>query len=136
VSTPSSGGGGSTPEGLAPRKALRDRALFRIVALLAVLAVALLVARSCGSGGDVSKEEAIAAAKRALDFDPECVQVRFFRSGLNAQPFWAVSLWTVDNKGEFERINVIRVSATTGKVVAVDRSPQLAFTRAQCKSPA
>lgn len=101
-----------------------------------MLAAALLVARGCSSGGDVSKEEAIAAAKSALDFKPECVQIRFFRSGLDAQPFWAVSLWTVDGAGEFERVSVVRVSADTGQVVAVDRAPRLAFTRAQCKSPA
>jgi hypothetical protein len=136
VPTRSSGGDDSTPETLAAPRALRDRALFRIVALLAVLAAALLVARSCGAGGDVSKEEAIAAARGVLDFKPECVQVRFFRSGINAQPIWAVSLWTVDDAGDFERINLVQVSAKTGKVIGVDRLPKLAFTRAQCKSPA
>jgi hypothetical protein len=101
-----------------------------------VLGLALLVARVCGSGGDVTKTEAIAAAKRVLDFKPQCAQVRFFRSGFQAMPFWAVALWTLDASGRFERVAVVEVSAETGAVARVDRTPRLAFTRAQCKSPA
>jgi hypothetical protein len=117
-------------------RALRDRWPVRLAALLVVLLAAFLVSRSCGSSGvEISQERAIAIAKRQLDFEPECVQVRVFRGGLRSQAFWAVSLWTLDRQGRFERVAVVQINATTGEVTSVNEQPRLAVTQPQCASP-
>jgi len=101
-----------------------------------VLAAALLVSRSCGSSGvKVSKEKALAVAIRRVDFKPQCYQARVFRQGVKARAFWAVSLWTLDAKGDFERVALVVIDASSGGVVRVDPRPRLAFTAAQCASP-
>ena len=116
--------------------AFRDRWQFRVLVLAVVLGAALLAARSCASGGDVTQEEAVAIAIEQLDFKPECKQVRFYRAGINSEPLWAVSLWTLDRVGAFKRVSVVQVSARTGTVVAVDRSRGSPYTKPQCVSPA
>jgi len=132
---PSSTDGDARPDPSAP-KPLQDRAAFRIAALLAVLAAAFLVARGCGSGGDVTKDEAVAIAKQHVEFEPECYQVRFLRSGIKSIPLWAVSLWTLNKAGGFKRIAVVQVNADTGAVVDVDENTTSPYTLPQCEAPA
>lgn len=124
------------PEVSPSRPVLRDRWQFRALALALVLGAALLAARSCASGGDVTQEEAVAIAIKQLDFKPECKQVRFYRAGINSEPLWAVSLWTLDAVGAFKRISVVQVNARTGAVVNIDRSRSSPYTKPQCASRA
>jgi hypothetical protein len=104
--------------------------------VLGVLLAAFLVARGCGATEtQVSTEEAIEIAREQLDFVPECVQVRFFRRGVNSRAFYAVSLWTVDARGAFGDIALVVVEARSGAVAQVDRDPNTARPPARCQSP-
>jgi hypothetical protein len=135
---PSSGGDGSTPDSpaAAASKPLRDRSLFRIAVLLAVLAAAFLASRSCASKGNVTKDEAVAiAVKQKLDFKPECYQVRFGREGIQARPVWRISLWSLDANGEFDRVSIVVVDGNAGRVLQIIRRPRISFTQAQCRAP-
>lgn len=112
MSTPSTGDA-SSPR----RRDLRDSTAFRVGALLLVLGVAFLAARSCGaSGQDVSSSEAVELAEQRADLDPERVQVRFVRQGVPPRGYWAVSLYTLDRDGRPERVEVFLVDAETGDV--------------------
>jgi hypothetical protein len=106
-----------------------------VAILLAVLLAALLVSRGCGSAGDVSKERAVEIAVKALDFEPECKQVRFVRRGFQGRGYWAVSLWTLDDRGDFEHLSVVLVDSQTGAVADVTEQPSVSGTQAQCADP-
>jgi hypothetical protein len=100
-----------------------------------VLLAAFLVSRGCGaSGRKVSQEEAIAIARKQLDFKPRCAQVRYLRQGIKSQPVWAVSLWTLKG-GQFDRVGVVLLSARNGRVISVTRQPAVQGTAPQCNSP-
>ena len=102
------------------RRGLRDRPLGKLALLLGVLLLALLVSRGCGSSGDdISKEEAIAIAKREIAYRPDRTQVRLLRRGFQSRPFWAVSLATVDSHGRLDRVTVVLVDARTSEVEEV-----------------
>jgi Peptidase propeptide and YPEB domain len=95
---------------------IRDRPLFRIAAVLAVLAVAFGVAKGCSrQQNEVSQDEAIAIAKKQVDFTPEKVQVRYLPQGIPPVYYWAVSLYTLTD-GNPARVEVVLVNATTGAV--------------------
>ena len=90
--------------------------------LAAVLLLAVLVSKSCGSReSEVSKEEAIAIAREEVDYAPERVGVRFLPRGFQSLPTWAVSLALLDDAGELERVTVVVVNARTGAVEEVRR---------------
>jgi len=125
----------SSSAGTPARRGLRDRPLGRVAILVAVLVAALLVSRGCGSSGDVDKDRAVAIALQQVDFTPECKQVRYVRRGIQARGFWAVSLWTLDDEGEFDRVSVVLVDAQTGAVGDVTNQPQVGATQAQCADP-
>ena len=135
MSTPSPTSDDGAPEGgaAAPRP-LRDRWLVRLAILLALFAAAGVATRSCASAGDVTQDEAVAIAVKAVDFEPECMQVRFYRAGVQSVPVWAVSLWTLV-RGEFGRIAVVQVNGLTGDVVDVNLSADSPYTQPQCDSP-
>ncbi len=100
----------------APSRDLRDRPIFRIAALLAVLLAAFLATKSCASHDDrISQQKAIEIAKREVDFTPDKVQVRYLPQGVPPVYYWAVSLYTVKN-GRPDRVEVVVVNATTGEV--------------------
>lgn len=116
-------------------RGLRDSWYGRLGLLVLVLAAAFLASRSCASRGDVDKGEAIRIAVQAVDFDPECALTRFRRRGLKAQATWYVHLWTLDEKGEFERISIVAVDAESGRVVDVIERASGAGTRPLCRVP-
>ena len=61
--------------------------------VVALAAAAFLFAQTCQKDQiRITKEQAIATAERQVDFDPTRTQIRLLRQGLNAQPFWIVSL--------------------------------------------
>jgi hypothetical protein len=110
--------------------------LGRVAILLAVLVVAFLVSKSCGSSGDrIGQDRAVEIAIGELDFEPECKQIRFVRRGIQGASYWAVSLWTLDAAGRFDRVTLVLVNARTGDVLQVNENPNIASTQPQCASP-
>ncbi len=106
--------GHSTPA--RPVRDLRDRPLFRIFAVVIVLLVAFAVAKGCDRQQNaISQDEAIAIAKKEIDFTPDDVQVRYLPQGIPPVYYWAVSLYTLEN-GNPSRVQVVLVNATTGAV--------------------
>ena len=66
----------------------------RVLMLVVVLGVALVATRSCATDGDVTSDEAIEIAQAVQVFEPDDIQVRFFRQGVpKSVPLWAVSLY-------------------------------------------
>ena len=104
--------------------------------LAIVLLGAFLVSRGCANRGTTyDAKKAIAIARKQLDFTPKCSQIRYLRTGLSSQPVWAVSLWTLDKRGQFDRVTVVVVAARTGRVISVNKQPALQSTPPQCSSP-
>jgi hypothetical protein len=89
-----------------------------------VLLLALAVSRGCASpGSEISQEEAIAIAKREVEYEPDQTLVRLIRRGVpNSRRFWAVSLSTLDNNGRPDRVTVVVVDARTRAVDEVRTS--------------
>ncbi|MGH3035275.1 MAG: hypothetical protein ACRDON_12090, partial [Gaiellaceae bacterium] len=86
-----------------------------------MLLLAFLASRSCASRDtEVDHDEAVEIAKEEVDFVPERVVVRFVPRGLESRPYWAVSLSTLDEEGNFERIVVVLVNGRTGEVEEVN----------------
>lgn len=113
------------PSGGGIARGLRDSPLGKVAILVAILLVAFLASRSCASsGGRVDLDEAVAIAKRQVDYEPERVNVRFFRQGVPSRPFWAVSLADLDEAGAVERRTLVVVSAATGEVGSVEEFGQ------------
>jgi hypothetical protein len=86
---------------------------------------AFVVAQTCQKDQiRVSKDAAIATAKRQIDFKPTRTQIRLLRQGINSRPNWIVSL-SIPKPGEpvntqlFKELAVVRVDANTGKVIDV-----------------
>jgi hypothetical protein len=91
-----------------------------VVLLVALFVVTLVVSRSCQQAQvRITKEQAIASAKARVDFAPRRTQVRLVRQGLNARPYWAVSLSVPGPNDTFRRLATVRVDANTGEVAAV-----------------
>ena len=93
--------------------------------VVALAAATFLFAQTCQKDQiRITKEQAIATAERQVDFDPTRTQIRLLRQGLNAQPYWIVSL-SVPYRGarlnaqEFRELAVVRIHANTGKVTDV-----------------
>ena len=98
----------------------------RVAVVAGLLVLAFVVSRSCQQDQvRITEEQAIATAKRQVDFAPTRTQVRFLRQGLNSRPYWIVSL-SIARRGnrdlnaqEFAELAVVRVEANTGKVADV-----------------
>jgi uncharacterized membrane protein YkoI len=88
-----------------------------------VLAAAFVFAQTCQKDQvRVSKEQAIQIAERQVTFDPQRVQIRLLRQGINSKAYWAVSLSIPGEvEGTFRRLTVVRIDANTGEVVNVER---------------
>ena len=90
-----------------------------------MLVLAFVVAQTCQKDQiRVSKDTAIATAKRQIDFEPTLTQIRLLRQCIKSRPNWIVSL-SIPKPGEplstqvFKELAVVRVDANTGKVVDV-----------------
>ncbi len=102
------------------RRGLRDSPWGKAAILVAVLGVALLASRSCASREtEISREEAVTIAREEIDYEPDEVLTRFTRRGLPSRPAWAVSLRTLDARGEIERVTVVVVDGRTGEVLEI-----------------
>jgi hypothetical protein len=89
-----------------------------VAALVAVLLVAGLFARSCGSGSSgVSSERAVELARAEASFDPDREQVRLIQRGIPPRRYWGVSLYDVGPSGRPTRVEIFLVDLRTGAVV-------------------
>ena len=99
------------------RRGLRDSLAGKIVLLVAVLLLAFLVARTCGSSApEVSQEEAIEIAKGEVDFEPNQVQIRNVPRGIEGQRSWMVSLYT-GTPTDPQECRIVEIEADSGDVV-------------------
>ena len=119
--TPPEAGDGRPAAEPPERRGLRDRPLGRVLLLLAVLALALVVARSCGqSERNVTQEDAIELATEAAPFEPcddtGCVQIRYLNQGIPVQGYWAIVLSDEIVDGRPTRVASYLVNVTTGEV--------------------
>lgn len=113
----------ATPPTDAPsRRGLRDSGWGKVAALVLVLGLALLVARTCGSTrpDEVSQEEAIEIARGEVDYEPDRVLVRLVRRGIPPRSFWAVSLQELEGS-DIGRLTVVVVDGQTGDVAEIRR---------------
>ena len=98
---------------------IRDSPWFRIGLLVAVLLVAFLVTKSCARQQNrISQDEAVAIARREIDFEPDRYQVRYLPQGIPPVYYWAVNFQTLNENGTVTRTQVVLVNATTGDVAS------------------
>jgi hypothetical protein len=96
-------------------RSFRDRPLGRIALLLAVLLLAFLATKTCASRDtEIDQDEAEAIARDEVDFVPEKVLVRFVQRGLDARPYWAVSLSTENAAGVRQECATVLIDWETG----------------------
>jgi Peptidase propeptide and YPEB domain len=93
--------------------------------VVALLALTFVASRSCQQDQvRITKDQAIATAKRQIEFNPTRTQVRMLRQGLQSRPYWIVSLSIPrarqgNHASAFTELAVVRVDANTGKVADV-----------------
>lgn len=98
----------------------------RVAVLVGVLALAFFVAKGCQERQvQVTEEQAVATAEKAVDFDPSYVQVRLLRQGINRQAVWFVSLsipigFDGDRADLFKELTVVQIDARTGEVTKIE----------------
>jgi hypothetical protein len=121
-------GHGATPSRAAGRAAQRGGPTWlRWAGFAALILLTIFVARSCQqSQVRITEERAIATARAEVGFTPERTQIRLVRQGLNARPYWAVSLSSgADPEGPGGQLAIVRIDANTGTVESVaTRRPQ------------
>ena len=101
------------------RRGLRDSLAGKLILLVAVLLLAFLVARTCGSSApDVSQEEAIEIAREQIEFEAEEVQIRNVPRGIEGQRSWMVSLYNGEPINP-EECRLVEVDAQGGEVLGV-----------------
>jgi hypothetical protein len=90
-----------------------------------VLLAAFAVSQTCQKDQvRLTKDQAIAKAQEQVDFEATRKQIRLLRQGLNARPFWIVSL-SVPFNGDpidtqrFKKLAIVEIDANTGKVTNV-----------------
>ena len=95
----------------------------RVAVIVAVLALAFVAAQTCQQSQiRYTKEQAIAAATRQVDFKPDRTQIRLVRQGITSEPFWIVSLSVAgDQVDSFRELALVRIDANNGKIESVSR---------------
>jgi hypothetical protein len=113
--------GGSSTARSAGRD-LRDSWIFRVAVLVVVLVAAFGLSRGCASAGrNISSDEAVEIARNSTEPQRDKHYVRFVQQGIPPHPFWAVSLYDVDDRGRRTNITVVLIDATTGDIVRRSR---------------
>ena len=98
---------------------------FQVGVLVLLFVVTFAVSRGCQRNQvRITKDQAVATAKRQVEFVPSHTQVRLLRQGVQSRPYWVVSLSTPwahqgSHPSEFKQLAVVRVEANTGKVADV-----------------
>jgi hypothetical protein len=91
--------------------------------MVGVLALALVLVYVLGRGKpSVSEDEAVSIARPQIDFVPEAHQIRFMRRGIPPHGFWVVSFFTRKRAGGYDRVTVVLVDASSGRVSEVRRT--------------
>ena len=103
-----------------PRRPSRPRWI-GLAFIAALLLMALVATRACQDRDvRIDDRQAIAAARAAIDFEPERTAVKFLRQGVGAQPAYAVS-FSRGRKGEPDaRLVTVVVDARAGDVEDVN----------------
>jgi hypothetical protein len=118
-------GNGRAPEAPTPRRGLRDHPLGKLLLLAAVLGIAVVSTRTCGSSQrEIDAEEAVEIARAEASFEPcpdqRCRQRRVVPRGIPPRQYWAVVLApALDANGLPTRTESFLVDATTGEVSRV-----------------
>jgi hypothetical protein len=100
-----------------PRRDLRDHPLFRVAILVALLLVAFLLTKSCARQQNaVSQDEAVAIARKEVDFEPDRYQVKYLPQGVPPVYYWGVNFQKLGSQGQVLETEVVLVNATTGEV--------------------
>jgi uncharacterized membrane protein YkoI len=87
-----------------------------IVALVVLLALGLVAARSCGPGtGAISQERALELAIAEAGFTPTDSRIRMIRQGVPSRPVWLVGLRAPEGGAV-----TFEVDAATGAVRIAD----------------
>jgi hypothetical protein len=90
------------------------------MALLIVVGLALVHFANPG-GKNVSKEQAVAIARKHIDFKPTDYQIRYIRRGIPPHGYWVVSYYIQKPGQGYERVTVVLIDAASGKVTEVRR---------------
>jgi hypothetical protein len=111
------------PGGAGTARGLRDRPIGKIAIVAAVLLAAVLVSKSCGkTEAKVTQNEAIAIAKRQVDYEPDCRPlVRLLKQGLQSHETWVVSLPKVSGPDTL-LVTLVRLDADTGAVLEITKT--------------
>jgi hypothetical protein len=100
-----------------PKRDLRDRPLFRIAILIAVLLVAFAATKSCArQQHKISQDEAVAIARKEIDFEPTKHQIKYLPQGVPPVYYWAVNFVKETEAGRVVHTEVVLVNANTGEV--------------------
>jgi hypothetical protein len=93
----------------------------RVAVVVGVLVVAFVVAQTCQQSQiRLTKDQAIAEAKKEIDFKPDRTQIRLLRQGITSEPFWIVSLSIAGERNDtFRELALVKIDANNGKVVSV-----------------
>lgn len=102
---------------------LPPRSRWAVLGFIAVvLLAAALVTRTCGQEDvRVDEEHAVAAAREAIDFEPERTSIRFVRQGVRSHPYYAISFQRGREGQDGHRLTTVLVDARSGTVAEVTR---------------
>ncbi len=94
-----------------------------VVAILVLIAVTYAVSRGCQQAQvRITQTQAIATARKQIDFDATRTQIRFVRAGFGASSYWAVSLAEPAPGGlVYTNLAVVKINANSGAVAEVIR---------------
>ena len=91
--------------------------------MVALLAVGFALVHVAERGGrKISKDDAIAISRARIDFEPTGHQIRFLRRGIPPRGYWVTSFYIQKPEGGYERVTVVLVDASSGKVTEVRRT--------------
>jgi hypothetical protein len=99
------------------------RGRWAVIAFVAVvLLAAVVVTRTCGQEDvRIDEDQAVVAAREAIDFEPERTSVRFVRQGVRSQPYYAISFQRGREGEDGYRLTTVLVDARSGDVADVTR---------------
>jgi hypothetical protein len=136
--TPSWGGSGFKLESKSREE--RKPTWPRLVGLAVILVLAFVAARGCQDREvKVTQEEAVATAKKQVDFKPSYIQVRLLRQGLNRKAYWFVSLsipigFSGDRPDLFAALSVVEIDARSGEVTSIKAQSEEETAKAKAEA--
>lgn len=96
---------------------LRTRVSPGLVVIVIALIGAFFVSRGCQrSQARISKDQAVALGQRQLDFMPQDHTIRMVLRGVPPKRYWVVSYFIRKPRGGYRKLEVLLISANTGKI--------------------